>query len=189
MVVFPKPLAAHGVHTREQTNPTFAGFVKFCGLRLENFTISCSYLGICIFIKYISEQQMLNSKKIFWEDSQSKKSEAMIPSLHRCTQGGRGRVNVVPPLGKFKTLYNKNAIKPEIGGPPRQFFLIDLTPLGILANLSGTPSPVFSTRVHLCFSLTVIRGMTCVPMSQLTNNPIFLRFRKNSCWTWVNTIL
>jgi hypothetical protein len=32
--------------------------------------------------------------------------------------GRRGRVNIVPPDSNFKTLVNKNAIKPEIGGPP-----------------------------------------------------------------------
>jgi hypothetical protein len=31
-------------------------------------------------------------------------------------------------------LVNKNAIKPKIGGPPREFFLKALTPLGILAK-------------------------------------------------------
>jgi hypothetical protein len=66
--------------------------------------------------------------------------------------GGReGRVNIVPPQANFKTLVNKNAIKPKIEGPPppRQFFLKALTPLGILAKTSGTPFPGFSTRVHL----------------------------------------
>jgi hypothetical protein len=32
--------------------------------------------------------------------------------------GGGGRVNIVPPRANFKALVNKNAIKPEIGGPP-----------------------------------------------------------------------
>jgi hypothetical protein len=41
-------------------------------------------------------------------------------------------------------------MKSEIGYLPRQFFLKALTPLGILAKTSGTPSPGFSTRVHLC---------------------------------------
>jgi hypothetical protein len=46
---------------------------------------------------------------------------------------GGGKVNIVPPLANFKTLVNKNALKPEIGGPPSsQFFLkAALTPLGI----------------------------------------------------------
>jgi hypothetical protein len=50
--------------------------------------------------------------------------------------GGGGRVNIVPPQANFKTLVNKNAIKPKIGGPPppRQFFLKALTPLGMLAK-------------------------------------------------------
>jgi len=56
-----------------------------------------------------------------------------------------------PPRQIFEKLVNKNAIKvkPKIGGPPRQFFLKPLTPLGILAKTSRTPSPGFSTRVHL----------------------------------------
>jgi len=55
-----------------------------------------------------------------------------------------------PPQANFKTLVNKNEIKPEIGRPPWQFFLKALTPLiWILATTSGTPSPGFSTRVHL----------------------------------------
>ncbi len=39
-------------------------------------------------------------------------------------QGGVrwGRVNIVPPQTNFKTLVNKNAIKPEIGGPPQAIF-------------------------------------------------------------------
>jgi hypothetical protein len=41
---------------------------------------------------------------------------------------GCGRVNIGL-SGNFKTLVNKNAIKPEIGGLPWQFFLKSLTPL------------------------------------------------------------
>jgi hypothetical protein len=49
--------------------------------------------------------------------------------------GGKGvRINIGPPQANFKTLVNKNAIKPEIGGLPWHFFLKALTPLGILAK-------------------------------------------------------
>ena len=53
------------------------------------------------------------------------------------------------PQANFKSLVNKNVIKPKIRGPPWQFFLKALTPLGIFEKTSGTPSPEFSTRVHL----------------------------------------
>jgi hypothetical protein len=53
-------------------------------------------------------------------------------------------VNIATPSGKFVNV-NKNAINAEIGGPPWQFFLKALTPLGILAKTSGTPSPGFLT--------------------------------------------
>jgi hypothetical protein len=49
-----------------------------------------------------------------------------------------GRVNIVPPQANFKTLVNKNAIKPE---DPRQFFLKALTPLEILAKNIRYPLP------------------------------------------------
>jgi hypothetical protein len=52
-----------------------------------------------------------------------------------------GSVNIVPPQANFKILVNKNAIKPQIGGPPRQFFLKALTPLGILAKNIRYPLP------------------------------------------------
>ncbi len=67
---------------------------------------------------------------------------------------GGGLVNIGPPLSKFKTLFNKNEIKPEKGGLPWQFFLKALTPPRILPKTSGTPSPGFSTRVHLCMLMT-----------------------------------
>jgi hypothetical protein len=64
---------------------------------------------------------------------------------------GEGRANIVHhPQANFKTLVNKNAMKPEIGGSPWHFFLKALTPLGILAKTLGTPYPGFSTCVHLC---------------------------------------
>jgi hypothetical protein len=56
--------------------------------------------------------------------------------------GGGGRVNIVPPQLNFKTLVNKNAIKLEIRGPPRQFFLKALTPLWILAKKHQVPPPL-----------------------------------------------
>ena len=50
----------------------------------------------------------------------------------------------------FEKLVNKNAIKRKIGGPPLAIFPETLDPpLGILAKTSRTPSPGFSTRVHL----------------------------------------
>jgi hypothetical protein len=57
-----------------------------------------------------------------------------------------------PPRQIFEKLVNKNAIKRKIGGPPLAIFPETLDPpLGILAKTSRTPSPGFSTRVHLCF--------------------------------------
>jgi hypothetical protein len=47
-------------------------------------------------------------------------------------------------------MVNKNPIKTIIGGPPGNFFLKALTPRGILAKTSATPSPGFLTCVHLC---------------------------------------
>jgi len=61
--------------------------------------------------------------------------------------GGSERVNIVPPSGKFQ---NTCTIKPKIRGPPQAIFHESLDPLGILAKTSGTPSPGFSTLVHLC---------------------------------------
>jgi hypothetical protein len=79
----------------------------------------------------------------------SKLSNASIDA-HRGGKGGRGGVKQHPPRQIFEKLVNKNAIKRKIGGPPWQFFLKPLTPpLGILAKTSRTPSPGFSTRVHL----------------------------------------
>jgi hypothetical protein len=50
----------------------------------------------------------------------------------------------------LKTHVNKNSIEPKIGGHPRQVFLKALTPLRDFGKkTSGTPSPGFSTRVHL----------------------------------------
>jgi hypothetical protein len=57
---------------------------------------------------------------------------------HRRTQrrGGGGKVDCKfrTPQTNFKTLFNKNAIKPEIGGPPLAFFQESLDPPGILAK-------------------------------------------------------
>jgi hypothetical protein len=41
---------------------------------------------------------------------------------------GKGEGKHMIPQANFKRLVNKNAIKPEIGGPPWQFFLKTLTP-------------------------------------------------------------
>jgi hypothetical protein len=58
-----------------------------------------------------------------------------------------------PPREIFEKLVNKNAIKRKIGGPPLAIFPETLNPpLGILAKTSRTPSPGFSTRVHLASS-------------------------------------
>jgi len=66
----------------------------------------------------------------------------------RCTQGpgGKGEGKYRTPHANFKTLNLKNAIKPKTGGPPWQFFLKALTPLGICAKTLGTPLPwIFNT--------------------------------------------
>ncbi len=66
--------------------------------------------------------------------------------------GGGGRVNIVLPQKNFKTLVYKNTIKPNKGGPPRQFFLKALTPLAILVKNIRYPLPwIF----NLCASMTV----------------------------------
>jgi hypothetical protein len=65
-------------------------------------------------------------------------------------KGAGGRVNIGPHQANFKTLVNKNAIKPEIGGPLWQFSLKASTPPGFWQKLElPRPSPGFSTRVHL----------------------------------------
>jgi hypothetical protein len=78
--------------------------------------------------------------------------------MHTRVEGGGGsgvggdETAPLPLRQIFKKLVNKNAIKPNIAGPPSQFFLKALTRhLGIWAKTSGTPSPGFSTRVHLCY--------------------------------------
>jgi hypothetical protein len=61
-----------------------------------------------------------------------------------------------PPRQIFEKLVNKNAIKRKIGGPPLAISPETLDPpLGILAKTSRTPSPGFSTRVHLWFKCTL----------------------------------
>ncbi len=63
---------------------------------------------------------------------------------------GEGGYETAPPRQIFKKLVNKNAIKCKIGGPPLAIFPETLDHLlGILAKTSRTPSPGFSTRVHL----------------------------------------
>jgi hypothetical protein len=67
-------------------------------------------------------------------------------SNHRCTQGrGKGKYRASP--GKFQNI--ENAIKPKIR-TLLAIFPETLDPLGILAKTTGTPSPGFSTFVHLC---------------------------------------
>jgi hypothetical protein len=69
--------------------------------------------------------------------------------MHTRGVRGKGEVKYRAPQANFKTLVNKNAIKPEIVGPLLKFFPESLVPLEILAKTSGTHSPGFSTRVHL----------------------------------------
>ena len=79
-----------------------------------------------------------------------------LPSIdvHRVCVGGEGKYRAPPPSpppeANFKTLFNKNIIKPEIGGPLLAIFLENLDPLGILAKISDPPFIGFSNRVHLC---------------------------------------
>jgi hypothetical protein len=73
-----------------------------------------------------------------------------IIDAHRGGKGGKGGYETAPPRQIFKKLVNKNAIKRKIGGPPLAIFPETLDPpLGILVKTSRTPSPGFSTRVHL----------------------------------------
>jgi hypothetical protein len=60
---------------------------------------------------------------------------------HRGEVGGGGRVNIIPPSGKFQNTFNKNAIKPKIGGPTQAIFPGSLDPLGILAKNIRYPLP------------------------------------------------
>ncbi len=74
---------------------------------------------------------------------------------HRGGKGGGMKQH--PPRQIFEKLVNKNAIKRKIGGHPLAIFPETLDPpLGILAKTSRTPSPGFSTRVHLCLPWTFI---------------------------------
>jgi hypothetical protein len=60
-----------------------------------------------------------------------------------------------PPRQIFEKLVNKNAIKCKTGGPPHAIFPETLDPpLGIWAKTSHTPSPGFSTRVHMFVKIT-----------------------------------
>ena len=61
-------------------------------------------------------------------------------------RGEGGGMKPHPPRQIFGKLVNKNAIKRKIGGPPLAIFPETLV---ILAKTSRTPSPGFSTRVHL----------------------------------------
>ncbi len=76
---------------------------------------------------------------------------------HRCTQGGGvrweggWRVNIIPPEANLKTLVNKNAIKPEIGGPPQAIFLESLDPPRDFGKKHQVPPPLdFQPVLHLC---------------------------------------
>ncbi len=64
-----KPLPAYQQHYK----PNFCQICQI--LWIEHFDISC------IFIKYIYEQQILNTLKCLLGDFQTKKSETTIPSL------------------------------------------------------------------------------------------------------------
>jgi hypothetical protein len=76
--------------------------------------------------------------------------------VHTGVRGGRvtDKYRTLP-QANFKTLVNKNEIKPEIGDSPGNFPSKPRPPLGILAKTSGTPSPGFSTRVHLSMPVIV----------------------------------
>jgi hypothetical protein len=56
-----------------------------------------------------------------------------------------------PPRQIFEKIVIKNAIKRKIGEPPLAIFpeTLDPPPLGVFAKTSCTPSPGFSTCVHL----------------------------------------
>jgi hypothetical protein len=57
--------------------------------------------------------------------------------------GGGGRVNIVTPQANFKTLVNKNAIKPKIGGPPLQaIFPESLDPSRDFGKKHQVPPPL-----------------------------------------------
>ncbi len=56
--------------------------------------------------------------------------------------GGGGRVNIIHPQANFTTLVNKNAIKPEIGEPPRQFFPESLDPPRDFGKNHQVPPPL-----------------------------------------------
>jgi hypothetical protein len=85
----------------------------------------------------------------------------------RCTQGdevgGGGRVNIVPhPQANFKTLANKNAIKPKIGGPPKAIFPESLeTPLRILAKIIWYPLLwIFNPCASMLIQWMPLNGIT-----------------------------
>ncbi len=66
--------------------------------------------------------------------------------MHTVLVGGKGgigegkyRTPAPPPQANFKTLVNKNTIKPEIRRPPWQFFLKALTPQGLQQKLQVPP--------------------------------------------------
>ncbi len=136
------------------------------------------WLSVCLFLcLYLYDSRSLFTFLFLFSASFCLCLSLFARPLHRCTQGGVRGVRgdeTAPPRQIFKKLVNKNAIKPKIGGPPRQFFPKPLTPpLGILAKTSRTPSPGFSTRVHiwsplffciyLIFNLSVCQHI-CLPV-------------------------
>jgi hypothetical protein len=68
--------------------------------------------------------------------------------MHTEGGGGKGEGKYRTRQANFKTLVTKNAIRPKIGGPPRQFFLKALTRLGILAKTLATLSLDFQTNYN-----------------------------------------
>jgi hypothetical protein len=70
--------------------------------------------------------------------------------MHTRRVRGRGRVKIGPPLANFKRLFNKNAIKPKIGGP-LAFFPESLDPPRDVAKNLSYPLPWIFNPCALAF--------------------------------------
>jgi hypothetical protein len=97
-------------------------------------------------------------------------------------RGGRGtgKYKTPQPPANFKTLVNKNEIKPEIGDPPLEIFPESLAPLGILAKTSGTPS-----TFNPCASMPVIVTILQMIFNRIARHPsvTFVVNKNKSIWT------
>ncbi len=87
-----------------------------------------------------------------WDQSSTKKTCPSYQQMHRlpmqrCTQGGEGVKR--HPQANFQKTFNTNAINAEIGEPPGNFSEKPWT-TSPQAKIWATPSPEFSTCVHLC---------------------------------------